>query len=164
MRASCKLDTREAAGRRSRTETSPTHAVRDGTAVAFHFDCFSFAARLRRWGCTIDTALEPRAAPSVDPAPSRAAAGDVVLRLRGVRKTYKGTVAVESVDLDVQRGEFLTLLGPSGSGKTTTLRMIAGFELPDAGQIELDGVDVAACRRSSATSTPCSRTMLCSRT
>ena len=68
---------------------------------------------------------------------------DVVLRLRGVRKTYKGTVAVESVDLDVHRGEFLTLLGPSGSGKTTTLRMIAGFELPDAGSIELDGVDVA---------------------
>ena len=71
------------------------------------------------------------------------AADDVVLRLRGVRKTYKGSVAVESVDLDVRRGEFLTLLGPSGSGKTTTLRMIAGFELPDAGTIELDGVDVA---------------------
>ncbi|MCX8253085.1 putative spermidine/putrescine transporter subunit; ATP-binding component of ABC superfamily tranporter [Beijerinckiaceae bacterium RH AL1] len=70
-------------------------------------------------------------------------ADDVVLRLRGVRKTYKGAVAVESVDLDVRRGEFLTLLGPSGSGKTTTLRMIAGFELPDAGTIELDGVDVA---------------------
>ena len=71
------------------------------------------------------------------------AASDVVLRLRGVRKTYKGVVAVEAVDLDVRRGEFLTLLGPSGSGKTTTLRMIAGFEIPDAGTIELDGVDVA---------------------
>jgi putative spermidine/putrescine transport system ATP-binding protein len=70
-------------------------------------------------------------------------AADAVLRLRGVRKTYKGTVAVENVDLDVMRGEFLTLLGPSGSGKTTTLRMIAGFEIPDAGTIELDGVDVA---------------------
>ena len=68
---------------------------------------------------------------------------DVVLRLRGVRKTYKGVVAVDTVDLDVRRGEFLTLLGPSGSGKTTTLRMVAGFELPDAGSIELDGIDVA---------------------
>ena len=95
-------------------------------------------------GSTIDTALEPRSAASANSAPSRAdSTDDVVLRLRGVRKTYKGTVAVETVDLDVRRGEFLTLLGPSGSGKTTTLRMIAGFELPDAGKIELDGVDVA---------------------
>lgn len=74
--------------------------------------------------------------------PQRGAA-DIVLRLRGIRKTYKGAVAVETLDLDVVRGEFLTLLGPSGSGKTTTLRMIAGFERPDAGTIELDGVDVA---------------------
>ena len=67
-----------------------------------------------------------------------------ILRLQGVRKTFKGgTVAVESVDLDIARGEFFTLLGPSGSGKTTTLRLIAGFETPDAGRIDLDGVDVA---------------------
>ena len=68
---------------------------------------------------------------------------DVILRLRGLRKAFKGSVAVDGIDLDVRQGEFLTLLGPSGSGKTTTLRMIAGFERPDAGLIELDGVDVA---------------------
>lgn len=66
-----------------------------------------------------------------------------MLRLCGVRKYYAGTAAVESVDLAVERGEFFTLLGPSGSGKTTTLRLIGGFERPDAGTIELDGVDVA---------------------
>ena len=70
--------------------------------------------------------------------------GDVILRLTGVRKAFKGgTVALEAVDLDIRRGEFFTMLGPSGSGKTTTLRLIAGFETPDAGRIELDGVDVA---------------------
>jgi putative spermidine/putrescine transport system ATP-binding protein len=67
----------------------------------------------------------------------------VDVRLVGVRKTYGSVVAVESVDLEVRRGEFFTLLGPSGSGKTTTLRLIAGFERPDAGRIELAGVDVA---------------------
>ncbi|MCW6507594.1 ABC transporter ATP-binding protein [Hyphomicrobiales bacterium BP6-180914] len=67
----------------------------------------------------------------------------MVLRLTGIRKHYKGAAAVEHVDLTVGRGEFFTLLGPSGSGKTTTLRLIAGFERPDAGIIELDGVDVA---------------------
>ena len=61
------------------------------------------------------------------------------IRLRGLRKEYGDVVAVDDVDLDVARGEFFTMLGPSGSGKTTTLRMIAGFERPDAGAIELDG-------------------------
>ena len=51
--------------------------------------------------------------------------------------------AVDGVDLDIGRGEFFTLLGPSGSGKTTTLRMIAGFELPDEGKVELGGKDVS---------------------
>jgi putative spermidine/putrescine transport system ATP-binding protein len=64
------------------------------------------------------------------------------IRLRGVRKSYGDVVAVAGVDLEVGRGEFFTMLGPSGSGKTTTLRMIAGFELPDAGTIELAGQDV----------------------
>ncbi len=68
---------------------------------------------------------------------------DVLLRLSSVRKTYKGAVAVEHIDLEVRRGEFFTLLGPSGSGKTTTLRLVAGFERLDGGTIELDGVDVA---------------------
>ncbi|HVV18881.1 MAG TPA: ABC transporter ATP-binding protein [Pseudonocardiaceae bacterium] len=67
---------------------------------------------------------------------------EVAIRLRGVRKEFGAVVAVDGIDLDVADGEFLTLLGPSGSGKTTVLRMIAGFELPTAGTIELGGVDV----------------------
>ena len=64
------------------------------------------------------------------------------VRLVGVRKTYGDVVAVDHVDLEIEPGEFFTLLGPSGSGKTTTLRLIAGFERPDAGRVELSGVDV----------------------
>jgi putative spermidine/putrescine transport system ATP-binding protein len=64
------------------------------------------------------------------------------IRLRGLTKRFGDVVAVDTVDLDVARGEFFTLLGPSGSGKTTTLRMIAGFELPDGGAVELAGQDV----------------------
>ena len=64
------------------------------------------------------------------------------VRLLGVRKTYGDVVAVDHLDLEVEAGEFFTLLGPSGSGKTTTLRLIAGFERPDEGRVELSGVDV----------------------
>jgi putative spermidine/putrescine transport system ATP-binding protein len=64
------------------------------------------------------------------------------IRLRGLRKEYGDVVAVDSVDLDIERGEFFTMLGPSGSGKTTTLRIIAGFEQPDAGRVLLGGQDV----------------------
>jgi putative spermidine/putrescine transport system ATP-binding protein len=64
------------------------------------------------------------------------------VRLDGVTKRYGDVTAVASLDLEVKRGEFFTLLGPSGSGKTTTLRMIAGFEEPDSGRIELAGQDV----------------------
>jgi ABC-type Fe3+/spermidine/putrescine transport system ATPase subunit len=63
--------------------------------------------------------------------------------LRGIRKEFGASVAVEDLDLDVRPGEFLTLLGPSGCGKTTTLNMIAGFVAPDAGRILLDGQDVS---------------------
>ena len=65
------------------------------------------------------------------------------VRVAGLRKSYGDVAAVDGVDLEIARGEFFTLLGPSGSGKTTTLRMIAGFERPDAGTIELRGVDVS---------------------
>src|SRR3954469_20562048 len=65
------------------------------------------------------------------------------IRLSGVRKMYGDVAAVDGVDLDIRRGEFFTLLGPSGSGKTTCLRMIAGFERPDEGRIELAGDDVS---------------------
>ncbi|HEY8000397.1 MAG TPA: ABC transporter ATP-binding protein [Solirubrobacterales bacterium] len=71
-----------------------------------------------------------------------AAATPSDIRLNGVRKVYGDVVAVAGIDLEIARGEFFTMLGPSGSGKTTTLRMIAGFELPDAGTIELAGTDV----------------------
>jgi putative spermidine/putrescine transport system ATP-binding protein len=63
------------------------------------------------------------------------------ITLRGVRKTFGSVVAVDNLDLDIARGEFFALLGPSGSGKTTVLRLIAGFETPTAGRIELAGVD-----------------------
>jgi putative spermidine/putrescine transport system ATP-binding protein len=74
--------------------------------------------------------------------PGDARAEDVDVDLIGVSKRYGDVVAVDSLDLAVKRGEFFTLLGPSGSGKTTTLRMIAGFEEPDAGRVELAGRDV----------------------
>jgi putative spermidine/putrescine transport system ATP-binding protein len=64
------------------------------------------------------------------------------VRAIGLRKTYGSLVAVERLSLEVAPGEFFTMLGPSGSGKTTTLRLIAGFERPDSGAIELDGQDV----------------------
>jgi putative spermidine/putrescine transport system ATP-binding protein len=65
------------------------------------------------------------------------------IRLRGLVKRYGGQAAVDGIDLDVRRGEFFTMLGPSGSGKTTTLRMIAGFERPDEGSVELAGQEVS---------------------
>ena len=71
----------------------------------------------------------------------------MAISLRNLRKEFKTTnktvVAVDSINLDVYNGEFITLLGPSGSGKTTVLRMIAGFEIPTAGEIVLAGQDVS---------------------
>ena len=70
------------------------------------------------------------------------ASGVPAVRLTGVRRMYGQLAAVAGVDLEVAEGEFFTMLGPSGSGKTTLLRLIAGFERPDAGTVELGGVDV----------------------
>src|SRR3954454_11453373 len=64
------------------------------------------------------------------------------IHLAGVRKQFGEVVAVDGVDVEIRHGEFFTMLGPSGSGKTTCLRMIAGFERPDGGRIELGGQDV----------------------
>ena len=107
-------------------------------------------------------ALPPQPAASVTPE-ARSSHGDPVpaIRLEGLTKTFGdnevgrrvarsipgagGTfplVAVDHIDLDVRDGEFFSMLGPSGSGKTTTLRMIAGFELPTSGRVLLRGVDV----------------------
>jgi putative spermidine/putrescine transport system ATP-binding protein len=69
-------------------------------------------------------------------------AGAPALRAIGLRKTYGDVVALERLSLEVWPGEFFTMLGPSGSGKTTTLRLIAGFEQPDSGAVELGGADV----------------------
>src|SRR5438094_5172728 len=75
-------------------------------------------------------------------ASGRPASGVPAVRLTGVRRMYGQLAAVAGVDLEVAEGEFFTMLGPSGSGKTTLLRLIAGFERPDAGSVELAGVDV----------------------
>jgi len=77
------------------------------------------------------------------PAPRHSPAGDALVQFRGVQKTYDGnTLVVRSLDLDIRRGEFLSLLGPSGSGKTTCLMMLAGFESPTAGEILLNGAPI----------------------
>src|SRR3954452_19351254 len=87
------------------------------------------------WGSTGSRSRLPQPPPD----PTTAAA----VTLRGVRKSYGDVDAVAGVDLEVAHGEFFSLLGPSGSGKTTTLRMIAGFELPTEGTVLLDGGDVS---------------------
>lgn len=76
-------------------------------------------------------------------ADSRAEAEPPAIRVLGLRKNYGPVVALDGVDITIERGEFFTLLGPSGSGKTTLLRLIAGFDRPDAGIIELDGRDIS---------------------
>ena len=68
---------------------------------------------------------------------------DTIISLQHVHKEFDGVTVVEDFNLDVKRGEFVTILGPSGCGKTTTLRMIAGFELPSTGKILLNGEDIS---------------------
>ena len=67
-----------------------------------------------------------------------------LLEIQGVTRRFGDFTAVDNVSLAIEAGEFFTLLGPSGCGKTTLLRMIAGFDLPDAGRILLNGEDIAA--------------------
>ena len=66
-----------------------------------------------------------------------------LLQLTGLQKIYDQTEVLKDINLDIQHGEFITLLGPSGCGKTTLLRLIAGFEQPNAGAIYLDGMQMA---------------------
>ena len=68
---------------------------------------------------------------------------DALLKITGLKKIYDQTEVLTDINLDIKRGEFLTLLGPSGCGKTTLLRLIAGFEQPNAGTIYLDGIQMA---------------------
>ncbi|HZC69838.1 MAG TPA: ABC transporter ATP-binding protein [Jatrophihabitans sp.] len=77
----------------------------------------------------------------VETPPAESAVQTPRIRLRGLRKVFGHIVAVDGIDLDIADGEFFAVLGPSGSGKTTVLRMIAGFEVPTEGKIELGGVD-----------------------
>jgi iron(III) transport system ATP-binding protein len=67
-----------------------------------------------------------------------------IVSLRGLTKRFAGAAAVEAVDLEIGDGEFVALLGPSGCGKTTTLRLLAGFLQPDAGEIRVDGSVVSS--------------------
>ncbi len=78
--------------------------------------------------------MEKRTEPALSP---------LLLAMRGVVKTFGRSTAVDGIDLDVPERAFLTLLGPSGCGKTTVLRMIAGFETPDAGDMRLDNTPLA---------------------
>jgi putrescine transport system ATP-binding protein len=75
-------------------------------------------------------------------SPDRPQSPSPMVRFSGVTKRFGSFTAVDNVSLDIGRGEFFALLGPSGCGKTTLLRMLAGFETPDEGQVLLDGQDV----------------------
>lgn len=66
------------------------------------------------------------------------------LSLKGITKQYGDSFAVKDFDLDIKKGEFISFLGPSGCGKTTTLRMVAGFEIPSSGTLTLDDVDITS--------------------
>ena len=82
--------------------------------------------------------ITPTAAPSIERA------ADVKLHIRSLTKNFGDVEVLRSIDLDVTRGEFLTLLGPSGSGKTTLLRIIAGFETATSGTLRLGDVDLGS--------------------
>ena len=89
-----------------------------------------------------DTAKAAREADSPQSIP-QPSSGTPLLRIDAVIKTFGQFRAVDALSLDIHAGEFFALLGPSGCGKTTLLRMLAGFEAPDAGRILLDGKDIA---------------------
>src|SRR5689334_15505211 len=69
---------------------------------------------------------------------------NAAVEFREVARTFGTVRAVDRVSLSIEPGEFFAMLGPSGSGKTTCLRLIAGFDLPDAGEVLLDGRDVSS--------------------
>ena len=81
------------------------------------------------------------------------------LQLTGLKKILGGRVIIDNLDLDIKKGEMVSLLGPSGCGKTTTLRMVAGFLIPDEGRVLLAGNDVTPLGQISAQVRWFSRTM-----
>lgn len=68
---------------------------------------------------------------------------DYIIQLQGICKKYGEKTVVNNINLNIRKGDFVTFLGPSGCGKTTTLRMIAGFEVPTEGKVLFDGIDIA---------------------
>ena len=90
--------------------------------------------------------MEQPASPTTEGGPAEPGASNIAgtpdVTLSGISKRYGEVVAIDHVDLEVAPGEFFTMLGPSGSGKTTTLRMIAGFDVPDTGRVAIAGQDV----------------------
>ncbi len=77
-------------------------------------------------------------------ATHRSASADVVLEARGLRKEFRGYVAVNGVDLDIRRGAIHALIGPNGAGKTTVFNLLTKFLAPSSGRIRLDGADVTS--------------------
>ena len=78
----------------------------------------------------------------MQPIQAAAGGGGDVIKLEHVRKQFGSFVAVHDANFNISRGEFFAMLGPSGCGKTTTLRMIAGFDLPSGGRVLLEDRDV----------------------
>ena len=136
-----------------------------GSDIPCSSDCLRCTVRTGHDQIVQEEIAVAPSAPSPTKEGQPADSGDAPdIRLVGVSKRYGEVVAVDALDLEIDRGEFFTLLGPSGSGKTTTLRMIAGFEEPDTGRSSWRAPTSPRCRRTTARSTPSSRTTRCFRT
>ena len=96
----------------------------------------------RRTGAAAEGGTDEGRSASATPG-TRSAGRDTVLELDGLGKSYGTETVVEGLSLSVREGEILTLLGPSGCGKTTTLRLIAGLERPDGGNVRINGVSMS---------------------
>jgi putative spermidine/putrescine transport system ATP-binding protein len=136
----CRSNSFRGPSHRGGQSTLPTLCITSSAAS------YSVSARSSVVSSGVDTtasiSARERSSDGPEPAADAASEGAPDVRLSGLTKRYGDVVAVDHIELEVLRGEFFTLLGPSGSGKTTTLRMIAGFEPPDEGTVELGGRDV----------------------
>src|SRR5262249_28677773 len=126
---------------RTRLGTAP----REPTTTCFTHSSSTYCPRRRRSGVVAwpEAGRDSMNRTATDVASVSGPAHDrAAVRLAGIRKGFGRVVAAAGVDLRIEEGEFFTMLGPSGSGKTTLLRIIAGFERPDSGTVELGGTDV----------------------